>query len=264
MAQFFIDRPIFAWVIALFILVMGGVAITQLPIAQYPPVAPPSIVITAAYPGASAQTLEDSVHQRHRARDERLARPDLHGVGEPGQRHRPDHAELRDRHQRRPGAGRRAEPARPRDAAPAAGGDAAGRARRQGALQLPAVHDPVVRQPGLSTRSRWATTRRATCCRRSSACPASARRSCSAPNARCGSGSTRPSWSASTCRRPTSTRRSAAQNAQVVVGHHRRPAQHRRARRIVATVVVNGPAQHGRAVRQHRAARQSRRLDACG
>jgi len=61
MAQFFIKRPIFAWVIALFILVMGGVAITQLPISQYPPVAPPSIVINAAYPGASAQTLEDSV-----------------------------------------------------------------------------------------------------------------------------------------------------------------------------------------------------------
>ncbi|MDO8283989.1 MAG: efflux RND transporter permease subunit [Rhodoferax sp.] len=61
MAQFFINRPIFAWVIALFILVMGGTAITQLPIAQYPPVAPPSIVITAGYPGASAQILEDSV-----------------------------------------------------------------------------------------------------------------------------------------------------------------------------------------------------------
>jgi multidrug efflux pump len=61
MARFFIDRPIFAWVIALFILVLGGVSITQLPVAQYPPVAPPSIVINAAYPGASAQTLEDSV-----------------------------------------------------------------------------------------------------------------------------------------------------------------------------------------------------------
>jgi len=60
-AKFFIDRPIFAWVIALFISVMGSVAITQLPIAQYPPVAPPSIVISAVYPGASAQTLEDSV-----------------------------------------------------------------------------------------------------------------------------------------------------------------------------------------------------------
>ncbi|MCF8211972.1 MAG: efflux RND transporter permease subunit [Rhodoferax sp.] len=61
MAQFFINRPIFAWVIALFVLVVGGVAITQLPVSQYPPVAPPSIVITTIYPGASAQTLEDSV-----------------------------------------------------------------------------------------------------------------------------------------------------------------------------------------------------------
>ncbi|MCW5652617.1 efflux RND transporter permease subunit [Hydrogenophaga sp.] len=61
MAKFFIDRPIFAWVIALFIMVMGGVSITQLPIAQYPPVAPPAIIINATYPGASAATLEDSV-----------------------------------------------------------------------------------------------------------------------------------------------------------------------------------------------------------
>ena len=61
MARFFIDRPIFAWVIALFLMVIGATAITQLPIAQYPPVAPPTIVISAAYPGASAQTLEDSV-----------------------------------------------------------------------------------------------------------------------------------------------------------------------------------------------------------
>ena len=61
MAKFFIDRPIFAWVIALFVIVMGAVSITQLPISQYPPVAPPAIVINVAYPGASAQTLENSV-----------------------------------------------------------------------------------------------------------------------------------------------------------------------------------------------------------
>ncbi|MBC5762985.1 efflux RND transporter permease subunit [Ramlibacter albus] len=61
MANFFIDRPIFAWVIALFIIVLGSVAITQLPIAQYPPVAPPSVVISATYPGASARALEESV-----------------------------------------------------------------------------------------------------------------------------------------------------------------------------------------------------------
>ena len=61
MAQFFINRPIFAWVIALFILLIGGVAITQLPIAQYPPVAPPAIVVNVTYPGASAKTLEETV-----------------------------------------------------------------------------------------------------------------------------------------------------------------------------------------------------------
>jgi multidrug efflux pump len=61
MSKFFIDRPIFAWVIALFIIVIGAVSITKLPIAQYPPVAPPSIVLTAVYPGASARTLEESV-----------------------------------------------------------------------------------------------------------------------------------------------------------------------------------------------------------
>ncbi|MDF1480959.1 efflux RND transporter permease subunit [Extensimonas sp. H3M7-6] len=61
MPKFFIDRPIFAWVVAIFIMVLGGVSITQLPVAQYPTVAPPSIVVSFTYPGASAQTLEDSV-----------------------------------------------------------------------------------------------------------------------------------------------------------------------------------------------------------
>src|SRR3990167_2578 len=61
MAKFFIDRPIFAWVIALFIMVLGAVSITKLPVSQYPSVAPPTIVVSAAYPGASAQTLEDSL-----------------------------------------------------------------------------------------------------------------------------------------------------------------------------------------------------------
>ena len=61
MAKFFIDRPIFAWVIALFVLVGGVVSILQLPVAQYPTVAPPAIVVTVGYPGASARTLEDSV-----------------------------------------------------------------------------------------------------------------------------------------------------------------------------------------------------------
>ncbi|MDD0812361.1 efflux RND transporter permease subunit [Curvibacter sp. RS43] len=61
MSNFFISRPIFAWVIALFVVVLGCVSITQLPIAQYPPVAPPSVVLSITYPGASAETLKNSV-----------------------------------------------------------------------------------------------------------------------------------------------------------------------------------------------------------
>ncbi len=61
MAKFFIDRPVFAWVIALFILLGGALAITMLPVAQYPTIAPPSIVVSAVYPGATAQVLDDAV-----------------------------------------------------------------------------------------------------------------------------------------------------------------------------------------------------------
>ncbi|HVU09337.1 MAG TPA: efflux RND transporter permease subunit [Verrucomicrobiae bacterium] len=61
MPRFFIDRPIFAWVISILILVAGALSLTQLPIAQYPSIAPPSVAITATYPGASAETLQNTV-----------------------------------------------------------------------------------------------------------------------------------------------------------------------------------------------------------
>lgn len=63
MANFFIDRPIFAWVIAIVIMLAGALAIRTLPVAQYPAIALPSISISATYPGASAKTLEDTVTQ---------------------------------------------------------------------------------------------------------------------------------------------------------------------------------------------------------
>lgn len=63
MARFFIDRPIFAWVIALVIMLTGSLAIIKLPVAQYPSIAPPAVGISASYPGASAKTVEDSVTQ---------------------------------------------------------------------------------------------------------------------------------------------------------------------------------------------------------
>ncbi|UOB58544.1 multidrug efflux RND transporter permease subunit [Burkholderia pyrrocinia] len=61
MAEFFIRRPVFAWVIALFIILMGLIAIPQLPIARYPSVAPPTVTITATYPGSTPQTMNDGV-----------------------------------------------------------------------------------------------------------------------------------------------------------------------------------------------------------
>ncbi|HEY6452104.1 MAG TPA: efflux RND transporter permease subunit, partial [Steroidobacteraceae bacterium] len=63
MSRFFIDRPIFAWVVALIIMLTGLMSITRLPIARYPNIAPPAVSISASYPGASAQTVEDSVTQ---------------------------------------------------------------------------------------------------------------------------------------------------------------------------------------------------------
>ncbi|MBJ9926790.1 efflux RND transporter permease BpeB [Burkholderia cenocepacia] len=63
MAKFFIDRPIFAWVIAIILMLAGVAAIFTLPISQYPTIAPPSIQIQANYPGASAKTVEDTVTQ---------------------------------------------------------------------------------------------------------------------------------------------------------------------------------------------------------
>lgn len=63
MSSFFLDRPVFAWVIAIAMMLGGALAIYNLPVAQYPPIAPPSISIRAFYPGASAKTVEDSVVQ---------------------------------------------------------------------------------------------------------------------------------------------------------------------------------------------------------
>ncbi len=63
MSRFFIDRPIFAWVLAIIIMVAGVIAITRLPVAQYPNIAPPAVIVSTSYPGASAQVVEQSVTQ---------------------------------------------------------------------------------------------------------------------------------------------------------------------------------------------------------
>ncbi|MBF0572494.1 MAG: efflux RND transporter permease subunit [Desulfamplus sp.] len=63
LSKFFLERPVFAWVIAIILMLAGGLAIYNLPISQYPPIAPPSISIEAFYPGASAETVENTITQ---------------------------------------------------------------------------------------------------------------------------------------------------------------------------------------------------------
>ncbi len=63
MSNFFIDRPVFAWVVAIVIMLAGGLAIFKLPVSHYPDVAPPAIAVSVTYPGASAQTVQDTVVQ---------------------------------------------------------------------------------------------------------------------------------------------------------------------------------------------------------
>ena len=137
MPRFFIDRPIFAWVIAIVIMLAGALSILRLPVSQYPPIAPPAIVINASYPGRVGQDGRGLGHPGHRAEDDRARRPAVHelvvGLLRPGD----GDADLRRRHQprHRPGAG--AEQAAARAAAAAAGGAAAGRAGREVGAQLP-------------------------------------------------------------------------------------------------------------------------------
>src|SRR5262245_40029530 len=61
MAEFFIDRPIFAWVISIVIVLLGVVAVETLPIAQYPEITPPTVQVTCIYPGANAKVVADAV-----------------------------------------------------------------------------------------------------------------------------------------------------------------------------------------------------------
>jgi len=63
MSKFFIDRPIFAWVIAIIIMLAGALSILNLPVAQYPSIAPPAVTVSATYPGADAKTVQDTVTQ---------------------------------------------------------------------------------------------------------------------------------------------------------------------------------------------------------
>ena len=79
-AKFFIERPVLANVLALVIMLLGGVALYNLPVAQYPPITPPTIQVTANYPGANAKTLVETVALPDRATGQRRREHALHAV----------------------------------------------------------------------------------------------------------------------------------------------------------------------------------------
>ena len=140
MPSFFIDRPIFAWVVALFICLIGAISIPLLAVAQYPIIAPPSISISTSYPGASPENLYNSVT---RLIEEELngasgilnfeSTSELAGAGR-------NHRQLRARHRNRRGLGRSAEPPQARRGAAAARGDPAGHPGRGSLLRRAADH----------------------------------------------------------------------------------------------------------------------------
>ncbi len=78
LSRFFIERPIFAWVVALIIMLFGIVSITRLPVSQYPDIAPPAVSISAGYPGADAQTRAGFRHADHRAEHDGARWPAVH------------------------------------------------------------------------------------------------------------------------------------------------------------------------------------------
>ena len=111
-AHFFVDRPIFASVLSIVLLIVGGIAYTQLPVAQYPEIAPPTIVVRAAYPGADAETVAATVatpleQEINGVEDMLYMSSYSSGDGVDGADHH-----LQARHRSRPGAGAGPEPRR--------------------------------------------------------------------------------------------------------------------------------------------------------
>ncbi len=123
-SHFFIERPIFATVLSVLITIVGLIAGRALPIAEYPEIAPPTVNISANYPGASAAVIAETVAAPDRAGGQRRRQHALHRLAVDGRRARFDQHRVQARHQHRYGAGAGAEP-RGGGRAAAAGGRAA-------------------------------------------------------------------------------------------------------------------------------------------
>ena len=130
-SHFFIDRPIFASVLSIVFIILGGVAFLRLPVAQYPEIQPPIINVSGQYPGASAEVIAIDRGRADRGADQRRREHALHVVELERRRPLHDPGDVRYRHQSRYRAGPGAEPRRHRAAAPAAGRAPDRRQRRQ-------------------------------------------------------------------------------------------------------------------------------------
>ena len=148
-SKFFIERPVFASVLSIIIVLAGLVAMRALPISQYPQIVPPEVMITATYPGATRADHLPVGRRPARAADQRRREHALHALDIHRQRHAPPHRDLPDRD--RPGSGdhQRQQPRAARDR-PAAGRSAPPGRHRPQAIELdPADPHDVVAQRAL-------------------------------------------------------------------------------------------------------------------
>ena len=218
-SHFFVDRPIFAAVISIVITLIGGIAYYGLPVAQYPEVAPPTVVVSASYPGASAEVVAETVatpleQQINGVEDMLYMVSQSTGDGR-----RPDHHHLRARHRPRRGAGAGPEPGLDRRAAAARGG-APARHHDQEELARPDDGDPSqlagrVARPALHLQLRHAADQGR------AGPPARRRRHPGVRRARlldAHLAQPRPDGRARSHRRPTWSTRSRGQNIQVASG----------------------------------------------
>ena len=148
LSSIFIDRPRLAVVISIVITIAGLVALTQIPIAQFPDIVPPQIAVTASYAGAGAEVVEATVGAADRVARHRRRQHDLHEVDQRQRRQLHAHRHVRGRHRSRSQHRQGAEPCQPRRGAAAAGGAQPGRQRHQEVVGAAADrHDDVAGRP---------------------------------------------------------------------------------------------------------------------
>ena len=251
LSHFFIDRPIFATVLSIFITLIGGVAYFTLPVAQYPEIAPPTIVVTRQLSRRLGRGRRRHRGDAARAGDQRRREHALHGLAGDRRRQPAAHHHLRARHRSRHRAGARAEPRRHRRAAPAGGGAPH---RRDGAQELARPDDgdpPQLARRHRATSSTSPTTRP---CRSRTCWPASTASATCASSARattrCASGSIPSRIAARNLTAGDVVAALQAQNVQVASGVLNQPPVPQ-ARRLPAQRRDPGPAHRPAPVRQH-------------